>query len=198
MLLACLILVRGSLPLHAANTGSIAGNVLDPSGAAIPGAQITIRNEATVITQVVTTDGVGFYTFPALSVGVYTLSTAPNGFSPFEATGIKIDANSAVRLEITLRIGSANQTQEVHADEIAVETQTTQLGQLIESTKMTSVPLNGRSFTDLLSLQPGVSPYKGASKTGRTVSGDLNSGLELMGLSNENRGTLAVAQLKAK
>jgi len=174
--LACLVLVLGSLPLYAAITGSISGKVLDPSGAAIPGAQVTARNEATGITQVVTTDNVGFYTFPALSVGVYTLTTAPSGFRPFEATGIKIDANSAIRLEVTVQIGSANQTQEVRADELEVETQNTQLGQVIESTKMTSVPLNGRSFTDLLALQPGVSPYQGTSENGRTVSGDLNAG----------------------
>ncbi len=156
--------------------GSISGKSSTRSGAAIPGAQVTARNEATGIAQVVTTDNVGFYTFPALSVGVYTLTTAPSGFRPFEATGIKIDANSAIRLEVTVQIGSANQTQEVRADELEVETQNTQLGQVIESTKMTSVPLNGRSFTDLLALQPGVSPYRGTSENGRTVSGDLNAG----------------------
>jgi hypothetical protein len=172
----CLALVLGSLPVYAAITGSISGNVVDPSGAAIPGAQVTVRNENTGITQVVTADGSGLYTFPALSVGVYTLTTAPAGFRTFQTTGIKVDANSAIRIELKVEIGTTNQVQEVTADAVQVETQTTQLGQVIESTKMTSVPLNGRSFTDLLSLQPGVSPYKGTSENGRTVSGDLDSG----------------------
>lgn len=176
IMLACLVLVLGSLPLYAAITGSISGNVVDPSGAAIPGAQVTVRNEATGITQVVTTNGTGFYTFPALNVGVYTLSTAPAGFRTFESRNIKVDANSAININITVQVGTTNQIQEVTADELQVETQTTQLGQVIESTKMTSVPLNGRSFTDLLSLQPGVSPYKGTSEAGRTVSGDLDPG----------------------
>ncbi|QNI36641.1 carboxypeptidase regulatory-like domain-containing protein [Edaphobacter albus] len=176
IMLACLVLVLGSLPLYAAITGSISGNVLDPSGAAIPGAQVTVRNEATGITQVVTTNGTGYYTFPALNVGVYTLSTAPAGFRTFESKNIKVDANSAININITVQVGTTNQIQEVTADELQVETQTTQLGQVIESTKMTSVPLNGRSFTDLLSLQPGVSPYKGTSEAGRTVSGDLDPG----------------------
>lgn len=176
ILLTCFALVLGCLPLYAAITGSISGSVLDPSGAAIPGAQVTIRNEATGVTQVVTTDNAGSYTFPALNIGVYTLTTAPPGFQTYETHGIKVDANSAIRIEITVQIGTTNQVQEVTADALQVETQSTQLGQVIESTKMTSVPLNGRSFTDLLSLQPGVSPYKGTSEAGRTVSGDLDSG----------------------
>lgn len=176
IMLACLVLVLGSLPLYAAITGSISGNVLDPSGAAIPGAQVTVRNEATGITQVVTTNGTGYYTFPALNVGVYTLSTAPAGFRTFESRNIKVDANSAININITVQVGTTNQIQEVTADELQVETQSTQLGQVIESTKMTSVPLNGRSFTDLLSLQPGVSPYKGTSEAGRSVSGNLDPG----------------------
>ncbi|MEG9437571.1 TonB-dependent receptor [Edaphobacter sp. HDX4] len=176
ILFACLVLVLGATTMHAAITGSISGHVLDPSGAAIPAAQVTIRNEATGITQIATADSVGFYTFPALNVGVYTVSTSPSGFRPSQTTGIKVDANSAIRIDITVQIGSANQVQEVTANALQVETQTTQLGQVIESTKMTSMPLNGRSFTDLLSLQPGVSPYKGTSEAGRTVSGDLDPG----------------------
>ena len=176
ILLACLVLVLGTTTLRAAITGSISGHVVDPTGAYIPGAKVTIRNEATGISQMATADGAGFYTFPALNVGTYTVSTAPIGFRTYQATGIKVDANSAIRIEITVEIGSNVETQEVRADELAVETQTTQLGQVIESSKMTSMPLNGRSFTDLLSLQPGVSPYKGTSENGRSVSGDLNPG----------------------
>src|ERR1700754_1399625 len=115
VLLMCLTLVLGSLPLQAAITGSISGNVVDPSGAAIPGAQVTVRNENTGITQVVTTDGSGLYIFPALSVGVYTLTTAPAGFRTFQTTGIKVDANSVIRIEAKVEIGTTNQVQEVTA-----------------------------------------------------------------------------------
>lgn len=104
------------------------------------------------------------------------MSTTSSGFKDYQTTGVKVDANSALHIEIQLAVGSVNEKQEVRADALQVETQNTQLGQVIESDKMTSVPLNGRSFTDLLALQPGVSPYKSTSEAGRTVSGDLNSG----------------------
>lgn len=161
---------------YAAITGSISGRVLDTSNAVIPGAHVTALNEETGITQSVTTDNEGFYIFSALNVGRYTISVSQSGFRNFQATGVKVDANSALRIEIHLELGTVVATQEVTADALRVETQSTQLGQVIESEKITSVPLNGRSFTDLLALQPGVSPYKGTSEQGRTVSGDLNPG----------------------
>lgn len=176
LLLTSPLLFVACSPLHAAITGSVSGTVVDATGAAIPGAQVTIRNEATGITKAVTTDKSGEYTFPALNIGVYTLTAAPAGFRTFETSKIKVDANSAIRIDVTVQVGAASQVEEVTANALQVETQTTQLGQVIESTKMTSVPLNGRSFTDLLSLQPGVSPYKGTSEGGRTVSGDLDPG----------------------
>ncbi len=175
-LVAPAVLVFSTISAVAAITGSISGRVLDGSGAVIPGAEVTAVNRDTGIRQTVTTNSEGFYIFSALSIGSYTVRVAKPGFRDFEATNVKVDANSALRIEATLSLGSVSETQEVRANALQVETQNTQLGEVIESEKMTSVPLNGRSFTDLLALQPGVSPYKSTSESGRTVSGDLNSG----------------------
>ena len=176
-LFVCAISVLLAVPFaDAAITGSISGRVLDSSGAVIPGVNVTALDVDTGITQTVTTNGEGFYTFSALSIGMYNVSVSKSGFKDYQATGIKVDANSAIRIDIPLALGSVSETEEVRADALQVETQNTQLGDVIESEKITSVPLNGRAFTDLLALQPGVSPYKGTTEQGRTVSGDLNSG----------------------
>ncbi|MCU1226913.1 MAG: Cna domain protein [Edaphobacter sp.] len=169
-------IILTSTQVFAAITGSISGRVLDSSNAVLPGVNVIALNEETGLSQTVTTDSEGFYIFSALSIGRYTVSVAKLGFKDYQATGIKVDANSSLRIEIHMVLGTVTETQEVRADALQVETQNTQLGQVIESEKITSVPLNGRAFTDLLALQPGVSPYKGTSEQGRTVSGDLNSG----------------------
>ena len=175
-LIAPTALIVGTAPAMAAITGSISGRVLDGSGAVIPGASLTATNEDIGIQQTVTSNNEGFYIFSALSIGRYKLNVTKTGFKDFETTGIKVDANSALRIEATLALGSVTETEEVRANTLQVETQNTQLGEVIESEKITAVPLNGRSFTDLLALQPGVSPYAGTSETARSVSGGLNPG----------------------
>ena len=163
--------------LHAAITGVISGIVSDPSGAVIPRVTVTATNQQTGVVATATTDDKGFYSFPALAVGIYTVNVRQQAFKDFSVQNIRIDANSSVRTDIQLTLGAATETEQVNADALQVETQSTQLGQVIDSSKMTSVPLNGRSFTDLLQLQPGVSPYKATSEGGSLpVSGDLNTG----------------------
>lgn len=174
------ILLLCTVQLYGAITGTISGVVSDPSGAAIPGVTVTATNQLTGVVSTVVTDDKGFYSFPALAVGVYTVNIQHSGFRDFSEQNIRIDANSSVRTDVQLQIGSVTETETVSADALQVETQNTQLGEVIGSTKITSVPLNGRAFTDLLALQPGVSPYKASSEGGgddsRPVSGGLNTG----------------------
>jgi hypothetical protein len=165
------------IPAYAAITGVISGTVTDPQGAVVPRVTVVVLNVQTGIRQSVITDGKGFYSFPALDVGNYTISASLQGFETFQQTNITVDANSSVRTDIPLRIGTVTQVEEVQSNTVQVETQSTQLGEVIESQKMTAVPLNGRSFTDLLSLQPGVSPQSGIESSDTPApSGGLNSG----------------------
>jgi hypothetical protein len=83
-------------PAHAAITGTISGTVTDPTGAAVPGVTVVALNEDTGVKVQVMTDGRGFYSFTALNVGRYTVSTAQQGFEGFHETGIKVDANSSI------------------------------------------------------------------------------------------------------
>ncbi|HEV2499895.1 MAG TPA: TonB-dependent receptor [Terriglobia bacterium] len=164
----------------AAITGSISGVVKDQSGAVIPGAEVSVVNTETGIRSVVKADAAGFYNFPALSIGTYNLEVRQPGFRSFRVTGLSINANSALRVDAGLQVGEQTQVVSVSSAALHVETRSTQMGEVIGSSRITSVPLNGRSYTDLLHLQPGVSPYVNAASPGdRPVSGDIgNAGNE--------------------
>src|SRR5438552_717300 len=162
-------------------TGSVSGVVTDSSGAVIANAQVVAIDTQTGIRTSVTTDAKGFYSFPSLPVGIYDLEISQVGFKTFRQTGLVIDTNSALRADATLTVGTASEKIEVSTDSVHVETESTQMGEVISGKTMTAVPLNGRAFTDLLALQPGVSPYT-STDTGmagindRPVDGGLNSG----------------------
>ena len=157
-------------------TGSISGIVTDKSDAVVAGAEVTAHSVETGIERVVVTDQKGFYSFLALPVGAYTISVRKDGFKEFHHTGIAIDANSAVRADARLQVGSVHEEMTVSSDTVRVETANTQMGEVIGSTKMESLPLNGRSYTDLLALQPGVAPETSGEYTPISPSGNLNAG----------------------
>jgi hypothetical protein len=126
----------------------------------------------------------GYYTLPVLPVGRYELDVEAAGFQSYERKDIVLDTNAALTLDVMLEVGRDAQTVSVTDNPLHVEAVSTQLGEVISGRQMTAVPLNGRSFTDLLSLQPGVAPSTtiGASTVqdvGATIldpSGTLNPG----------------------
>jgi hypothetical protein len=164
--------------------GEISGTVKDASGSVIPKVAVTAVSSGTGFEQTITTDEKGFYSFPSLPIGRYDLEFKVAGFGPYRRTGIVIDANTAMIVDAELRVGQKNEAVTVTDTQVHVETSSTQMGEVITGTEMTGVPLNGRSFTDLLALQPGVAPS--TSITSDTVqdvgasalspSGDLNPG----------------------
>src|SRR5579864_7196696 len=162
-------------------SGSISGLVTDSTGAVVSGASVVATNTQTGVKTTVTTDGKGFYSLPALPVGTYDLKVSVIGFKTYTETGLVINANSALRVDAVLSVGTINEKIEVRTDAVHVETESTQMGEVITGKTMTAVPLNGRAYTDLLALQPGVSPYN-ATDTGtggigdRPVDGGLNAG----------------------
>jgi hypothetical protein len=161
--------------------GSISGLVTDPSGAVVAGATVVATDTQTGVKTTVTTDAKGFYSLPALPVGTYDLQVSQIGFKTYTQTGVVINANSALRVDATLSVGTINEKVEVRTDAVHVESESTQMGEVITGKTMTAVPLNGRSYTDLLALQPGVSPYNSVDTgTGgisdRAVDGGLNAG----------------------
>ncbi len=177
----CLFLFLAIGLTWASIAGSISGIVTDSSGAVVAGAKVIATDTQTGVQTTVTTDAKGFYSLPALPVGTYDLQVNQIGFKAYTETGLVINANSALRVDATLSVGTINEKIEVRTDAVHVETESTQMGEVITGKTMTAVPLNGRAYTDLLALQPGVSPYT-ATDTGtagisdRAVDGGLNSG----------------------
>ena len=139
-------------------TGSISGTVKDPSGAYIPETAIICRNVETGALRNAATNSEGFYAFTTLPVGNYEIETFRPGFKPYKRTGLVIDVGTKLQIDITLEMGAQSEQVTVTANAIHVETADTQVGQVITSTDITAVALNGRSVTDLLSLQPAVTP----------------------------------------
>jgi len=180
----CLIAlaVLGAVSARADIKGAVSGIIIDPSGAVVPHVTVRAINVNTGVTISTITDGKGFYTFPALNVGTYKVEIKQPGYKAFQESGIKIDANSLVRLDVKLQLGSVTDAVNVESNPLTVETQSTQMGEVIEADKIEAVPLNGRSFIDLLALQPGVSPYNitafntGTGIGGKTISGSLGDG----------------------
>ena len=176
-----LLVVMGifqAVMLRASDTGSISGVVTDPSGAVVSGVSVTATRTETGVTATTKTDTAGVYAFPALTVGTYNVEVTQAGFKKFLRSGVVIDVNSAIRVDAKLSLGATSEEVTVASDAVHVETENTQMGEVIEGKKITSVPLVTRSFTDLLALQPGVSPYSDTAGTygDRPVSGDLNAG----------------------
>jgi hypothetical protein len=157
-------------------TGRISGSIKDPSGAAVSNAAILVVNLETGNRQSTRSDTQGFYSFPALAVGHYDLSVAQAGFSEFRETNLNIDVNISLSVNIKLQLGQQTQQITVDASRVQVDTASTQMGEVISSAKMEAVPLNGRSYTDLLALQPGVVPVSSGQYAALPVSGDLNPG----------------------
>ena len=164
--------------------GSIAGTVKDPAGRVIPNANVTVRESSTGLAYQTRSDSKGLYIFPVLPVGHYELQVQAPGFSVYQRTDVVLDTNAALTLDAALEVGGVAQTVSVVDNSLHVETTSTQLGQVITGRQMTAVPLDGRSYTDLLSLQPGVAPQTSITSTtvqdvGATVlnpSGTLNPG----------------------
>ena len=148
-----------STTLLAAVGGSISGAVVDESGAIVAGAILKLVNTAQQATYQAISDKQGLYSFPNLPVGHYDLTTTATGFSSQRKAGLAVDTDSALRIDVRLDIGVQTDTITVSTDVgVQIETAATHLGEVVSAAQMTALPLNGRSYTDLLAIQPGVTP----------------------------------------
>src|SRR5713101_2336357 len=172
-----LIMLAGAEVLRADVTGSILGVVHDSSGAAVAGAKIVATNVQTNFKQETVSSGDGAFRILALPAGIYKLTATAAGFRTFTETNIEVKVNDQLRYDVTLNVGSVKEIVEIVANAVQVQTESTQLGDVIDSKKMLALPLNGRSYIDLLGLQAGVAPATAETiQQDRPVSGGLNPG----------------------
>ncbi|MFZ0941725.1 MAG: TonB-dependent receptor, partial [Candidatus Sulfotelmatobacter sp.] len=189
--------------LIAGVTASISGTVTDPSGAVVAGATVTATNVDTGVAATQSTNAQGFYSFQSLPVGRYTIEVRQGGFKDYKETGLVLDVNQALVADVRVQVGQSTEKVEISSTALHVDTATTQMGEVITDKEMTDVPLVTRSYTDLLSLQPGVvsSPsgmtgaYSGsfisAGFAAPQVSGDEDSGaLSVNGMREADNGFL--------
>ncbi len=189
--LAVVFCLLAAVPLRAATGGSVSGTVRDPNGAVIPRAALTLVNSAQQTTYGAVTGSQGLYSFPNLPVGHYDLTISAGGFATQRKTNLVVDTDSALRVDATLSIGVQSEAVTVTDEGTGVEVDTiaTHLGEVIASSQMTALPLNGRSYTDLLAIQPGVAPVSTLLPSSVIMAGVTGS-IDPSG--DENPGNLSI------
>jgi hypothetical protein len=136
--------------------GRIRGTVMDSSGGAVPGATVTLINEANHATRDLQSGATGEYIFLEVPVGTYEIDTASQGFKKYTRKGIVLDLNEVISVDVTLQIGGSTEVVEVTGAPPVIDTTSTQLGAIVNERSSTQLPLNQRDVYQLLQLQPGV------------------------------------------
>src|SRR5436853_5861027 len=134
-------------------TGNIRGTVSDPSGAVVQNAAVTARQVETGLVRTATTDRGGSYLLLELPVGHYQLEVAATGFQKYLQNGISLDVNETAAVPVHLTVGSEKERVQVQADADPIQPTVTSLGQVVHEREILDLPLNGRDFSELGTLQ---------------------------------------------
>lgn len=154
--LLIVLLGLGIAPLFSQyTTASLGGTVVDPSGAAVPGAKVTVLNQDTGLTKTAVSGSGGAFLFPVLPIGNYTLTVEKTGFTTYVQKGITLGVNQAATQTVKLNVGQVSQAITVSANAAMVTTRTATLSQLVDQRRIVDLPLNGRQPQALLFLSPG-------------------------------------------
>ena len=137
--------------------GTILGTATDPSGAVLPGAKVTVKNVGTGLERTTETSADGSYTLPELPIGTYNVTVVLTGFQTFVATGVTVDISGERRVDAAMKPGQISTVVQVSADQLPlVETTTNTLGGVLTAETVADMPVNGRDYTKLIYLNPGV------------------------------------------
>ncbi len=182
-------------------TGNISGSVSDPSGAIIPAAKVTASSVRTGASRTTETTNQGIFFFNSLPIGEYTLDVEAPGFKKSKTTGIQLNVNDKLNFPIVLEIGGVAESVTVVAEGGQLQTESAEVSNLIGTKQVQELPLNGRSYSQLVELAPGVTPESGRvgggtginSDTGVSINGNqTNSNLWLIdGQNNMDIGSNA-------
>ena len=140
-------------------TASVSGRITDASGAAVPGATVSIKNRETSATQTVNTDDQGRYAVPDLPIGPYDITASKSGFQNAARTAFPLTVGASPVVDFQLTVGQSTETVSVSAEVSQVETTTAAVSSLVNQTQMRELPLNGRDWEQLILLAPGVLSY---------------------------------------
>jgi hypothetical protein len=160
--IVCILTVVSSL-FAQQETGSITGQIVDPSGAAVPGAQLTITNQSTNIPFDTTSDATGLYSAPQLAPGIYSVTVRATGFKSEVRPEIEVRVNDRLGINFSLQVGAVTQTVEVFEAAPLLQTEDNTAGEVIDTQRTQELPLNGRNFLQLATLAPATVPYPAQS-----------------------------------
>jgi hypothetical protein len=173
-LLVCtiLLLALGSSKAQSGGaTGTIVGTVVDSTGALIPGAQVSITESDTNVTQQTTTSSSGSYSVASLKPGTYRVTVVAPGFSTTTVLKVELVVGSEQRVDLKLSPGSEKQTVNVNAEAVGLDTENAAIGQVVTGKEIVDLPLNGRNFTQLLLLNSGAVENSGEQGSLRANEG---------------------------
>ena len=168
--------------LMAQNSSSIEGVITDATGAAVPAANVTVKNTETGITRTVKTDAAGRYSVTALGNGSYAISAVAANFSTTSLTGVKLDISQTLKEDISLSVGGASDQVSVEAQALTTETETSSNGQTLDQKSVAELPLANRQFYNLVEVAPGVVPPAQASSMGFRGGMNINGAPETTNL----------------
>jgi hypothetical protein len=166
--------------MRAQDTASFTGTVRDSSGAVVAGAQVSVTNAEHGVKRTTGTNSDGEYTVPALPVpNAYNVTVTAQGFKKYVANAVTLDVAQKARLDVTLQVGTANTEVVVAGKSTWVDTESSALGNAVDSKEITQLELNGRDFTSLVGLTAGVTNQSGTDEGGEgatTVAFSVNGG----------------------
>jgi hypothetical protein len=165
-----------SLDVHAQSAGSVTGTVKDTSGAALPGASVTVTNPSQAVTQTAQTSALGVFLFPQLPPGTYAVKIELSGFKTLERSNVILTTKSAINIgDLVLEVGNVSETITVEADigRLQIQTESAERSDLVTNKQLRDIALNGRNIADLFKTIPGV--IAGGTQTTSTVQNVVGS-----------------------
>jgi hypothetical protein len=179
-----------SAPLFAQVAGgAIQGFVSDPSGAAVTGAQVTVTEIATGVSRTVSTNSAGNYAIANLQPSIYSATITARGFSRENAGSLTLTVGANLTVNFALKIGASNEQVEVRDTATNIDLVTSNLSEVIDSTTIRELPLNGRDWSQLITLQPGADEVRNQSTIGGAGTSDVNRVLRGFGNQMSIAGT---------
>jgi hypothetical protein len=177
------VVLCGCWRVSGQTTASLNGGVADATGAMVQGVRVSVINVDTGVRREATTNDSGLYEFPLLQPGAYNLVAQKEGFKQITQTGIRLEVNQIARIDLTMQLGAVSESVEVQAAAPLLESNSSAVGQVVESKAVSDLPLNGRNFAQLAILSPGAIGV-GYGPAGTIGSGsrpdDTRPGAELM------------------
>src|SRR5271166_1630294 len=180
ILVTLLFSLMGGVVAHAQVTGAtLSGTVTDPSGGVVTGAQVSAKDTATGITRDVTTDSAGLYSIPNLVPSVYEVRISAAGFSTAVQSNLQLAVGQQQQLNFAMKVGATNTTVQVTEAAPQIDLTSSALTGQVESETVRELPLNGRDWTSLAQLQPGVKPIETQMAFATSARGNRGFGAEL-------------------